>query len=724
MWLSQRRVSRRPPHRSWALQGLSALAADHRFVHSSSGGQSMPIAPTAGSVQGGAQPFPPSASRLALKLWTYLTRVYPHDDIPVDEAILSSRYKSLDFYYVRRNSWMCLPYVPPGAFFRAPDTPTCCDKLASGAAFDRHSRPIRLLHTMRRGCDVSGVTGRYGPQPSWTPHTALTRYIFYPAGFCANATGKSRLNESCTLFDLRGNNHVSWAFSLREGQRVEITQYGGWLEPGHSHGKGLWANVWRGTGVFLRLGSVFVSLCKMCAVVDMIEALYRLDSHSCDDLPPLLNISGVVQRALSQHSSATIANVLAYHFIQQCPCMRTERWTTAPPAGFPALMTRWFGYIRGLTPEGTLSAFRNLTFPSEMPFLAGERFAIFWIYSFCGVGDVGNRDQPIGLDKLIEVLACMLQRATVVFAANPNDNGLIHQELVDFDFSREEAGSVSLATRAGKCWDAAQIMQSDTAGRDANETSSQLPIRWHLQLLRKAQARGKFASSSEGHMCRPVFGRRRGNETHPFDPSACSNKADACYLWCDCSSASKINGSACRRESESLSFRKLQLVPEELQWSASTRKAFSRRNQSIGHGGHGCDASQSARAAAPPLKRPIASDVVHSSTAPPPTATPRYRYVGRGHCVQGYLGGHGNRNPIMPAQYNGTSAIPEACRATCDADLNCTAISFWGQRVCSRYGGREARHCSIYRNGGRHYTWLKQLPRKRAAQVLPPCQIR
>eukprot|EP00966_Prymnesium_polylepis_P255254 5897425-Prymnesium_polylepis.1 len=268
----------------------------------------MTLAITAGWVQGVAPRLTPSASRLAIKLWTYLARVYPHDDIPVDEAILSTRFRSLDFYYVRRNSWMCLPYTPPGAFFRAPETPTCCDKLASGAAFDRHRRPIKLLHAVRRDCHVSGVTGRYGPQPSWTPHTALTRYVFYPAGFCANATHKSRLNASCTVFDLRGHRRISWAFGLREGQRVEITQYGGWLEPGHDHGKGLWANLWRGSGVFLRLGSPFVSLCKICAVVDMIEALHRLDKHSCDDLPRLLNISNMTRQALSQHSSATIAD--------------------------------------------------------------------------------------------------------------------------------------------------------------------------------------------------------------------------------------------------------------------------------------------------------------------------------------------------------------------------------------------------------------------------------
>eukprot|EP00966_Prymnesium_polylepis_P249998 5779168-Prymnesium_polylepis.1 len=67
--------------------------------------------------------------------------------------------------------------------------------------------------------------------------------IFYPAGFCANATRKSALNDSCTEFDLRGDRHVANLFELREGSRLEITQYGGWLTSGESRTKGLWMNV-------------------------------------------------------------------------------------------------------------------------------------------------------------------------------------------------------------------------------------------------------------------------------------------------------------------------------------------------------------------------------------------------------------------------------------------------------------------------------------------------
>eukprot|EP00966_Prymnesium_polylepis_P150728 3481587-Prymnesium_polylepis.1 len=119
-------------------------------------------------------------------------------------------------------------------------------------------------------------------------------------------------------------------------------------------------------------------------------------------------------------------------------------------------MARWFAYVRGLRPAEAVSAFRSLTFPTAMHFSASERFAIFWTYSFCGAGNVAkSHDNPIGLDLMIGILACMLKRETVVFAANPNDNGLIHQELVDYEFSVDHLG-LATSQSPQQCRDAVQ----------------------------------------------------------------------------------------------------------------------------------------------------------------------------------------------------------------------------------------------------------------------------
>ena len=332
-----------------------------------------------------SRPLKRQALGLFRKLRAYLVRVYPEETLPTDLAGLQRLFDSLDLFYARKTGKAYLrkqcsiPYVPaPGAFFMAPKAvPQRCDKeLTAGANFYRHSHPIVLLHTSQQGCFESGITARFGPQPSWTPHTALVRYIFYPAGFCRNATfsatRKSALNDTCTVFDLRGSQHVSAVFRLRKGDLLEITQYGGWLTPSRgSRVKGLWANLWRGSGVFMRLGTPLASMCKMGAIIDMIEALHQRDALAIGGLVELLSASEAVSRAHVQFPSATLADALARHCLLQCPCMRTVAWTDKPPAGFPALMARWLSYIQGLAPSSAVVAFLSLTYPTEAnPFSA------------------------------------------------------------------------------------------------------------------------------------------------------------------------------------------------------------------------------------------------------------------------------------------------------------------------------------------------------------------
>ena len=208
---------------------------------------------------------------------SYLRWVYPgaHFSEP------HRTFASIDLFYVRDGP-SCLPYVPPGAFFEAPDH--LVGSLMPGASPTRYTRMLRQVDATINGsqlaCFQSGVTGRHGPQPAWTPHTVLTRYVLYPAGMCVGATRRSVPSDACASFDLRGSPPIDELFALRDGDRLEVTQYGGWLTPGRESGNGLWANVWRGSGIFVRLAAPFVTLCKLGGLVDLLLALHRADASA------------------------------------------------------------------------------------------------------------------------------------------------------------------------------------------------------------------------------------------------------------------------------------------------------------------------------------------------------------------------------------------------------------------------------------------------------------
>ena len=63
---------------------------------------------------------------------------------------------------------------------------------------------------------------------------------------------------------------------------------------------------------------------------------------------------------------------------------------------------------------------------------AAERFAVHWVYGICGIGAARART-GLGWDGLVAALACVLGHQSVVLAASANDNGLLHQEVVDFE---------------------------------------------------------------------------------------------------------------------------------------------------------------------------------------------------------------------------------------------------------------------------------------------------
>ena len=497
----------------------------------------------------------------------YLERVYPHDEPPVDPALVNDALASLDFVYTSApaSSSVCLPFRLHGYFYMAPAR---LSSLATGAFPTRHAQHGALLDgALHCSSSASGLTGRHGPQPSWTPHTALIRYIFWPAGLCPSSLRKGwRTFDVCTTFDLRRNAKVSALFGLRHGDRVEVTQHGGWLGPGRESGNGFWATVWRGTGVFLRVASPFVSLSKTGALLDMLHALeQRNASGACEEVAAVLGVVHMhfVNDTLSERTrspAATAAQALGAHILLRCPCMHTAWWRqtgrgplSQRPKGFAGLMSRWLSFLRTLSAADAIEAFRALTYPSQrLPFNSAERFAIYWVYSFCGSGDVsaGGSATPIGMDKLLGLLACMLGHSTVLLAANPNDNGLLAQELVDFEYvvqaraPRDGAPGAAqdtshplppllqATTGLERCMVA---WRGEAAWAHRSPTAAELRS-WHQHVWSMATRNGKFAASASGKPC----GARYGNlspSSAPGSVKACADawQAKACYLWCDCS---------------------------------------------------------------------------------------------------------------------------------------------------------------------------------------------
>ena len=94
----------------------------------------------------------------------------------------------------------------------------------------------------------------------------------------------------------------------------------------------------------------------------------------------------------------------------------------------------WLQYARAADPSELVRSLRGLGDGGNVS-SGGRRFALHWIYGICGVGSP-LQTTGVGWDGLLAMLACTLGHQAVVLAASSNDNGLLHQELVDYDLPR------------------------------------------------------------------------------------------------------------------------------------------------------------------------------------------------------------------------------------------------------------------------------------------------
>ena len=434
-----------------------------------------------------------------IEVGRYLSHVYQGARIVSPRA----EYESLDFYY--RTAATPLPYLPAGAFFYNSSHKVKYDSAERGASLFRHMEPVKLSHQANPSTFSSGTsTTRSGPQPSWTSPTAVCRYIFYPNGFCPDGTRK--LADGCdTVFDLEGHPQVESLFKLRAGSYVEVQQNGGWLR----QPRGLWYNIWRGTGVFVRLAKPFVALSKVDAAIDMILALSKSEA---EDIAWLLHLD---VKAIAVDST-TLQEVLAYLTLYDCPCC--ESTIPARAAGSAkSEMESWLTKMRKLPPRRAIAAFRSLTHPHGGGGLSGAtRFSIFWSYSACSSGHVA-RAHDIGINVFIGVLACLTNVSSVVFAASPNDNGLLHQELVDYEGLLEDAaltpGSKSRALACRRSLESRMLPETDNAV-------------WERVAYHK-----KFSNDALGtSMCTAQYGTARSDEI--VDAGGKDSSYHACWLHC------------------------------------------------------------------------------------------------------------------------------------------------------------------------------------------------
>ena len=458
-----------------------------------------------------------------------------------------------------------LPYIPRGAFYRATGSaPLDVGRFNAilWSAFDRHLLPVQVLPaelpSHRASSFHSSFGARLGPQPSWTSPFAIVRYVHYPNGLEAaiwpQANGSVRKatigGPLAHPFDVAYSSRVTrWSW-LRDGDAIEVEQWGGFLSADECPPIcGLWANVWRGTGVMLRVRTPFVSLNKATAIVEMFAALALRNASALEALSFRLGAASDIDILRERHPGTSVAD-----------CLSTQLITDVPRAGghsgpqFARLKREWEAFVSRSSPRDAVEAFLSLGDTSlgsnstRGPLLstASGRFALHWTFGINGKGKNSPfwRRSPVGPDGLLSTLACMLGHHTVILVASSNDNGLLHQELVDFELPEPLGWPV---TRGQSTNDASWCMQQPFAfvQDDARRGPSAQAVR-RRQMLDFWRSTGKFrlptdpggAPDQPTLPCSLAFGGGiaeghlsdcRGPKTRVPTPTA----AKTCYAWCN-----------------------------------------------------------------------------------------------------------------------------------------------------------------------------------------------
>ena len=352
----------------------------------------------------------------------YLRAVYPHMR-PHSNRTLRALYDSLDYVYAPsaaregrlvpsrgvRGDAPPPPYLAAGWYYEA--SPARQARWVGGASRSRWPRPARY-RAPRASADgaFSTVGARFGPAPSWTSPLAVVRV---PFALAAADDGAAPPREA--LLRWRADDAaVARALALDDGSYAEVEQFGGarWARSGCPPVCGTWANLWRGTGVFMRLSRPFASLTRTTALAEMVrEVAARAGGEKALDAIAASAGYGAFYGALRARSpSAGVGDAHAAALLRGDGC-RCGRDGDARPA-----------YDGASDPAAYAASLRRGA-PED------------WCAAVCGTGPFYDRKRRpwAAYDALLAALACLLGRRAVVLARSANDNGYFHQELVDFD---------------------------------------------------------------------------------------------------------------------------------------------------------------------------------------------------------------------------------------------------------------------------------------------------
>ena len=254
-----------------------------------------------------------SAVPMEEQLRSYLIGVYPAETPALRRLSgtgLVERFGALDYYYTCSPSMMlslvpstggcvpissryatssaapALPYLPAGAFYRAvAGTATQPLSAFMYSSWSRHPTPVEvhaepLLPQTGLARFQSSFGARVGPTPSWTNPNALVRYPLYPSGLDlaalrsgaapkrhARPPRTAASSQSTSVgFDLSNHTKVARLLRLRDGDLMEVEQWGGPLysSPECPPICGMWGNIYTGTGVFLRAARQRVTCAEAC----------------------------------------------------------------------------------------------------------------------------------------------------------------------------------------------------------------------------------------------------------------------------------------------------------------------------------------------------------------------------------------------------------------------------------------------------------------------------
>lgn len=211
--------------------------------------------------------------------------------------------------------------MPRGAYYRI--DAKSYTKPFNDASYFRHKAPLHLHDGNLSREEIrsfhSNAGAKVGPAPSWTSPLALTRYPLFPIGIRLDANGEiagqrpqREMGGGRTAFDVQNVSRVQRLLSLKDGELIEVEQWGGWVMSECPPICGLWGNIWKGTGLTMRVSKPFVALSKITAIVQMILNVGARNVTALAALASVLKFDSEVAMAHAKYPEAKLAECLAF----------------------------------------------------------------------------------------------------------------------------------------------------------------------------------------------------------------------------------------------------------------------------------------------------------------------------------------------------------------------------------------------------------------------------